>query len=79
MCVFVKFQLSSWSRTASENYSGSGRVGWVQSDYKAISVQLQLQLPAGTELGNIGSVFSVLFELGLMFPGQMTIEQVLHG
>ena len=31
---------------------GSGRVGWVQSDYKAISVQLQLQLPAGTELGN---------------------------
>ena len=31
---------------------GSGRVGWVQSDYKAISVQLQLQLPTGTELGN---------------------------
>ena len=31
-----------------------GRVGWVgsNSDYKAISVQLQLQLPAGTELGN---------------------------
>ena len=28
-----------------------GRVGWVQSDYKAILVQLQLQLPAGTELG----------------------------
>ena len=31
--------------------------GWVgpgrsNSDYKAISVQLQLQLPAGTELGN---------------------------
>ena len=24
------------------------------SDYKAISVQLQLQLPIGTELGNIG-------------------------
>ena len=33
---------------------GSGRVGWGRSnsDYKAISVQLQLQLPAGTELGN---------------------------
>ena len=31
---------------------GSGGVGWVQSDYRAISVQLQLQLPAGTELGN---------------------------
>ena len=30
---------------------GWGRVGSVQSDYKAISVQLQLQLPAGTELG----------------------------
>ena len=31
-----------------------GRVGWGRSnsDYKAISVQLQLQLPAGTELGN---------------------------
>ena len=31
---------------------GSGGVGWVQSDYKAISVQWQLQLPAGSELGN---------------------------
>ena len=31
-----------------------GRVGWVgsNSDYNAISVQLQLQLPTGTELGN---------------------------
>ena len=31
-----------------------GRVGWGRSnsDYKAISVQLQLQLPTGTELGN---------------------------
>ena len=31
-----------------------GRVGWVgsNSDYTAISVQLQLQLNAGTELGN---------------------------
>ena len=45
-------------RTASGNYSGSGRfgLGWVglggsHSDYKAISVQLQLQLPTGTELG----------------------------
>ena len=29
-----------------------GRLGWVgsDSDYKAISVQLQMQLPAGTEL-----------------------------
>ena len=53
MCVCVKLQLSSWSRTASENYSGLGRVGSVQSDYRAISVQLQLQLPTGTELGNI--------------------------
>ena len=42
------------------NYSGSGGVGSVRSgpvrltcDYKAISVQLQLQLPAGTELYNI--------------------------
>ena len=37
---------------------GSGRVWWgwvglVQSDYTAILVQLQLQLPAGTELGKI--------------------------
>ena len=31
---------------------GVGSVG-SNSDYKAISVQLQLQLPAGTELGNI--------------------------
>ena len=33
---------------------GWGGVGWVgsNSDYKAISVQLQLQLPTGTELGN---------------------------
>ena len=32
---------------------GSGWVGqgWSNSDYKAISPQLQLQLPAGTELG----------------------------
>ena len=32
-----------------------GGVGWVgsNSDYKAISVQLQLQLPIGTELGNM--------------------------
>ena len=41
-------------RTSSGNYSGSGRVGLggSHSDYKAISVQLQLQLPTGTELGN---------------------------
>ena len=33
---------------------GSARVGSGRSNsyYKAISVQLQLQLPAGTELGN---------------------------
>ena len=33
---------------------GSGRLGSVRltCDYKAISVQLQLQLPTGTELGN---------------------------
>ena len=33
---------------------GSVGVGWggSNSDYKAISVQLQLLLPAGTELGN---------------------------
>ena len=49
----------SQPRTASWNYSlfrvGSGRVGSGRSnsDYKAISVQLQLQLPAGTELGNV--------------------------
>ena len=34
-----------------------GRVGWSESDYKAISVQLQLQLPTGTELGNRGLTF----------------------
>ena len=36
------------------NYSGSGWVGSARltCDYKAISVQLQLQLPTGTELGN---------------------------
>ena len=34
---------------------GSGRVGSARltCDYKAISVQLQLQLPTGTELGNL--------------------------
>ena len=33
---------------------GSGRVGSgrLTCDYNAISVQLQLQLPTGTELGN---------------------------
>ena len=38
------------------NYSGSARHGsaWLTCDYKAISVQLQLQLPTGTELGNNG-------------------------
>ena len=63
MCVCVKFQLSIWSRTATENYSGPGGVGLVQSDYKAISVQLQLQLPTGTELGKksvpMGCILSV--------------------
>ena len=29
-------------------------LAWLTCDYKAISVQLQLQLPIGTELGNIG-------------------------
>ena len=49
----------SQPRTASWNYSGRvglGRVGLGRvgsSDYIAISVQLQLQLPTGTELGNI--------------------------
>ena len=40
---------------------GSGRFGWVgsNSDYKAISVQLQLQLPAGTELGNNDPFFNI--------------------
>ena len=40
-------------RTPSGNYSGSGGVGSGRShsDYKAISVQLQLQLLTGTELG----------------------------
>ena len=56
-----------WKHSAAfENYSGSGGataylggataylVGSARltSDYKAISVQLQLQLPTGTELGN---------------------------
>ena len=31
------------------------------SDYKAISVQLQLQLPTGTELGNYNFVYSFRF------------------
>ena len=30
-----------------------GRVGWVQGDYTAILVQLQLELATGTELGKI--------------------------
>ena len=36
------------------NYSGSAQVGSgrLTCDYKSISVQLQLQLPTGTELGN---------------------------
>ena len=37
--------------TTSRNYSGRVGPGRSNSDYKAISVQLQLQLPAGTELG----------------------------
>ena len=63
MCVCVKFQLSSWSRAASENYSGSGGVGWVQSGYIAISVQLQLQLPAGTEPGKIPPPIRIVYFL----------------
>ena len=55
------FQASSvyksckWKLSAAYgNYSGSGRVGSARltCDYNAISVQLQLQLPTGTELGN---------------------------
>ena len=38
--------------------SGVGRVG-TNTDYKAISVQLQLQLPAGMELGNFQRIFLV--------------------
>ena len=38
--------------STSWNYSGRVGPGRSNSDYKAISVQLQLQLPAGTELGN---------------------------
>ena len=38
--------------TSSCHDSREGGWGGSNSDYKAISVQLQLQLPAGTELGN---------------------------
>ena len=63
------FQASSvyksckWKHSATYgNYSGLGRLGSAQvgsarltCDYNAISVQLQLQLPTGTELANIPS------------------------
>ena len=64
----------SQPRTASWNYSGLGRVGLGRvgsgrvgsgrsnSDYIAISVQLQLQLPTGTELGN--SLSKCIFFIG---------------
>ena len=31
-------------------------MGWANSDYNAISVQLQLQLPTGTELGKSSNI-----------------------
>ena len=49
------YKICKWNqRAAFGNYSGSGWLGsaWLTCDYKAISVQLQLQLPTGTELGN---------------------------
>ena len=44
------------------NYSGSARLGSgrLTCDYNAISVQLQLQLPAGTELGNRFGLFGLV-------------------
>ena len=55
--AYAEFQPPS---IATRNYSGSGRVGLgrvgpgqSKSDDRASSVQLQLQLPAETELGNI--------------------------
>ena len=42
-----------------------GGVGWVQSDYTAISVQLQLQLPDGTELGNSRQILYALLSLAI--------------
>ena len=41
------------------NWAGFGWVG-SNCDHKAISVQLQLQLPAGTELGKIWSEKTML-------------------
>ena len=49
------FKTCSWQHSiASGTYSGSDRTGSARltSDNNAISVQLQLQLPTGTELGN---------------------------
>ena len=55
MSVYTKFQPPC---TATSNYSGSGRLGSgrsgsgrSKSDNRASSVQLQLQVPAETELG----------------------------
>ena len=51
------YKICKWNqRAAFGNYSGSGWLGsaWLTCDYKAISVQLRLQLPTGTELGKNG-------------------------
>ena len=64
MTFLTMFQASTvyksckWKlRTASWNYSGPVRSN---SDYKAISVQLQLQLPTGTELGKSEFILGIL-------------------
>ena len=54
------YKSCKWKLSAAYgNYSGSARVGSARltCDYNAISVQLQLQLPTGTELGNNGFLF----------------------
>ena len=58
------YKICKWNqRAAFGNYSGSAWLGsaWLTCDYKAISVQLQLQLPTGTELGNKSTIYANLY------------------
>ena len=49
--------------------------GWSRSDSKANSVQLLLQLPIETELGNNGGVFLLCLLLLLLLENETSISQ----
>ena len=85
MTFLTMFQASSvyksckWKLSAAYgNYSGSGRVGSgrLTCDYNAISVQLQLQLPTGTELGKILSI-KILKVKKMLSPNKIWVKKRL--